>query len=666
MSLERIFEKWIEVTEVSPDCNVITNRNVDIYNYNEKIKSLLKYSGDEMDAVILIDSFLTSFLQSRSVSLFDIYEENPALDSKIKSVREMRNLISSYNIEEYYKEIEKIYKNAANHYGISQEKVDEVLKNRAEFIELKVNSLFAYETFKVKQFKSGNYSDTTPMYNKNIYAFYDVNILLNTVMNSEEFNGITLNAVIDKENFESSYFCFVIKNGENVYLIGDVPEYDSPIQKHIRRTPGRTMARRIELFNFPYELLAIKGDRYGFKSDTTALSVREDYSVLGTLSDCTSNSIVWLINMMALIRDKFFEDHVQTGETYYTGAMIMMEGIEQKEYAFAIRDNYSSIEMKRLSKEDTLNADLKYDRESRGENRWVVDRYIDKVNDSMLNGLSNSDFEDVSYETAISVVDKGNISKLNENYSTIATREELEYRQKWNSRYNLAQSINVLFKKEWDEKRSELEDWYKNALMNNLEELLKAVAFGEFIAEERNYQKLTEKGKEKWQAGEKYSSFSLDGEIISFGRELNKRDINILKVEEYEDDNYYLRRKSTMLFTKDTKNLRATFRYGCVVNGDKATVQAHFKVTSPETMAKLCGIEACDLPDLLRNWNSEKEFFDGNPILSNIDPMDWVIENHGYDFQADVLIILGKKAYNDLRKKYNLPPNKFWLKKEEC
>lgn len=129
-------------------------------------------------------------------------------------------MIEEYDINTYYDEIVNMYNKAIDFYKIDYNKVSESLENRESFIELKINSLYASQTLDIKQFKSGSYSDLTPKYNKNIYAFDDINVLLNTV----------------------------IKNGENVYLMGDIPEYKNPGHRRMRRTPGIQMAARIGFF----------------------------------------------------------------------------------------------------------------------------------------------------------------------------------------------------------------------------------------------------------------------------------------------------------------------------------------------------------------------------------------------------------------------------------
>jgi hypothetical protein len=97
--------------------------------------------------------------------------------------------------------------------------------------------------------------------------------------------------------------------------------------------------------------------------------------------------------------------------------------------------------------------------------------------------MSNEDRIELSSETALSIVDrKETVGILSENYSTIGTKEDFEYRQKWMSRYNLAQAVDVLFKNEWREKRAEIDEWYLDMLNKNAENILRYIAFGEFVS----------------------------------------------------------------------------------------------------------------------------------------------------------------------------------------
>lgn len=660
MSLLRdIINKWVEITEVDPNSKVFYSKNFDLYTYNNKIKSLLEYDGNELDAICLINEFLIKFLKSRSFSLYEIYYGDQKVLDKIKEINEMKSLIDTYDINSYYTEIVDMYKKALNHYGINDDKAIDILEEKENFLELKVNALKALESLEVMQFKAGSFSDNVPKYNKNIYMFTDINILLNAVMNDSTFNGITLNLIYNESHFESSYFCFVIKNGENVYIVGDIPNYSHPMFEEMSRCPGRRMAERVELFNFPYELLEISGNRYGLQSDIAGLAVSEKYTVIGTLADCNAFSIVWLINMFALIKEKFFDNHIETGKQYYTGAMLEIPGITKNETSLAIVKDYDSVIIDKMSIDDTINKKLEYSHESVGLTSWIVDRYKNQVSEELLNKISNEKHEKVSASTAVAVAGNDKLDIIGEVYTTIGTKEDFDYRHAWLNRYNLACAIDYLFKKEIEERTSELISWYRNAVENNMEMIFEAIAKGELITTEYRYNKLTEDGEKKFYNGEHVDYRDED----CFDKTCNyQRKNNMLSISLWQEvDNFYSSRRKQLFFQKDTKGLKYGWNYGCYVNNKKPVIIASIDVSGPQAIADVCGCKIEDLPDLLQHYSPVKELSYGNYIISNIDPMDWIIRNHLASLNFNIGILLSKSSYNDICKKYGIKPNKIWL-----
>lgn len=657
-SLNDIINKWVEVTEVDPTGTVFYNRNFDLYKYNEKIKSLLEYDGNEVDAVCLIDSFLMKFLKSRSFSLYEIYYGDFKVLSKMEEIKQMKEMIDSYNINEYFNSIVESYKNALKYYEVLSEDALRIVENKEEFLELKVNSLKALEKLEVMQFKKGNFSDNIPKYNKNIYMFRDINILLNSVMNNSIFDGITLNLIYNESNFESSYFCFVIKNGDNVYVLGDIPKYSYPMREEMTRCPGRRMAERVELFNFPYELLDISGDRYGLKLETNTLTVNQDYTVIGTLSDCNSYSIVWLINMFSLLKDKFFDNHTETDKLYYTGAMLDIPGIEKVKTSLIV-SNYNSFSIERMTVDKSINKKIKYYHESVGLSSWIVERYKNQINDEIINRLSDKKFESLEMSTAVSVFDKKNIEVIGEIYGTIGTKEDFEYRNAWMNRYNIANAINHLFKKEVEEKKDEIISWFRNAIENNMERILECIAKGELVTTEYQYSKLTDEGERKFYAGEKISY----SDENSFNKTCcYKRKNNMLSIRVWNEINsLYSSKQEQLFFQKNKKGLKYGWNYGCYINNKSPIVIASIKLDGPEAIADICGCSVDDLPELLQHYSPIRELSYGNYIIDNLDPMDWVIKNHLSDLNFNVGILLSKSAYNDICKKYGTKPNKIWL-----
>ena len=88
---------------------------------------------------------------------------------------------------------------------------------------------------------------------------------------------------------------------------------------------------------------------------------------------------------------------------------------------------------------------------------------------------------------------------------------------------------------------------------------------------------------------------------------------------------------------------------------------ASINVSGPQAIADVCGCKIEDLPDLLQHYSPVKELSYGNYIISNIDPMDWIIRNHLASLNFNIGILLSKSSYNDICKKYGTKPNKIWL-----
>lgn len=90
MSLTNLFDKWVQLTEVDPNGNVIKSSEIDIHEYNNKLRKALKYEGDERDVVILLNEFLIQFLHSRCISLYDIYNNDKNIYTKISQIEEIK------------------------------------------------------------------------------------------------------------------------------------------------------------------------------------------------------------------------------------------------------------------------------------------------------------------------------------------------------------------------------------------------------------------------------------------------------------------------------------------------------------------------------------------------------------------------------------------------
>ena len=49
-----------------------------------------------------------------------------------------------------------------------------------------------------------------------------------------------------------------------------------------------------------------------------------------------------------------------------------------------------------------------------------------------------------------------------------------------------------------------------------------------------------------------------------------------------------------------------------------------------------------ELPEMLQHYTSIKNLSEGNNILNNLDPFEYVIQNHIHLFSADIKILVAK------------------------
>lgn len=126
--------------------------------------------------------------------------------------------------------------------------------------------------------------------------------------------GVSLCYIRNEKNIDESYFAFLIRNGENLYILSDRPVYKYPIQRNFSRCPGRDMSRRIEGNWFPYSSLSgidisdlWGGSRYGVSETDAELSnIIENDAVrvkIGTLKSMDQCEAFWAVYMFQLIKE---------------------------------------------------------------------------------------------------------------------------------------------------------------------------------------------------------------------------------------------------------------------------------------------------------------------------------------------------------------------------
>ncbi len=209
------------------------------------------------------------------------------------------------------------------------------------------------------------------------------------------------------------------------------------------------------------------------------------------------------------------------------------------------------------------------------------------------------------------------------------TEAELHKKRRWHARYNLAKAIQREADIEFEKRKGEVAEWYKCAVVGNVEKLLTAVGEGSLMARDCRY---SARGFDKFYDTEK----------------------NILSIIHVKDTGL------SLTFERGVKlggYSSAARKYLCHVTGSQASFLALFKPKTPEALAALAGCDVAELPDVLQYWFKE-ELYAGNCILDNLDPLEWVLKNRWRELLFLVSLYLSKRAINKVRKEHERKTSK--------
>lgn len=630
MTTEEKLRQWVEITGVDPNETVTSYTFTmdgklsrwDIEKMNKKIQEALAQDASGLLVNILLRKYLDEYLKDQSITILEFIEKKDEYEKFVEKCFALKEALVETEDEIALKEHTQ---NAIRFYNY---KYDETLE-MYDIAMIYMSAKYNLENLTTVQFKRGALSSEAPKLIKEVYLFNNIDEVIKRI-NNTNFNGIML-CYIHDEKCESSYFAFVIKNGERIYLLTDKPVYSHPYQKYLSRCPGRRMEERISQAYFPYSMTGIDlVSRYGARDQ---YDKDENFISLGTFGDMHIEELVWCSNMFELIKEKFFDNNFECEELVYTGGMINSPMLEKKETTLALYDSFDKIELPKITSleetEDLMYGSEKYPAESAHMFDDIVKRLGHLVKIEDIQPFASED-------TSKYLEDHTNreIDLLNMNTNEFGTQSAVEYRHKWTFRFNYAKVINDLLQKEYEERKEEVENWFKRKVDENIDSIIERMIKGEING------RILVRNNFAWT-----STKEVNGNIV---QKMTVQDCRFAQTYCYDNERRWR--------LEDLK---------CVLTQAKGTICLQVILYETTDICELLGLKVEDLPDVLQNWCTRERYFGGNHLLSNYDPLDWVIKDIWYKLDLGVTIVLSKTAYNNKRKEYGLPDDKFWNKKTE-
>lgn len=643
MTLEERLKKWTEITGINPQEDkgsytiYLDGRlsDYDIKKMNDRITEALKYDNTGIFTTAYLSIYLDQFLKNKKVSLLDMLN-NQDLYDYIEDIKILYNDVKADKAED---KIKAEAKSAMNHYN------RDCNLDALSIMEVKSSAEHCVNNgLKLRQFSKGERRSSEFKLSRNIYMFANLDSIIRACIN-ENLNGIMLSYVKNSEELANSYFSFVIKNGDNMYILTDMPQRNIPVCKS--RCPGRDMSRRIEANYFPYSTVAnidtsdLWGNsRYGVSEIDNQIIEKDDaklYTIIGTIDTLSEEEALWCILMADLIKKKFYETALPELPISYTRCMIDSPLLEKSDTAIALRDLIPSISLDNVSISDT--DGLEYDRDNSeyiGLVENVIHRYKDKVDPALLNIIKNTDrarlIED-KYETKNSWGEKtaSPYVPLDIDNET-GTEEEIKYKQKWIARRNFAVAVNNLNKDDYAENEVRLQCYIGDLIKPRIREIVKEHLRGKYLGNAVRHHGFA-------------TSYTDESEQFSKTWEFNKYYHDWPGLGAYHFGDRWPSNKTD---------------YRCAFTGKPAGVVVKVSPKNAEELALLCGVSIKDLPEELQCFDKKSRPYFGNPLLDNIDPCLSIIKDSFNEMSFDITIFLAKSEYLKLCVEVGVEPVKFW------
>lgn len=640
LSLEEKLKLWVSLTGIKPQedkkkYSIFMDGRLsdwDIKCMNNNITNCMEEDETGLFVETYLEHYLEKFLKEKSISIMEILK-NKDLAEYIDTARTLYDAIKEANASE---EVLNSAKKAMDFYELSMDNLTPF-----DIVEIRRSALNCMnKKLSLKQFSFGD-KGTDFKVSKNIYAFKSVDDLI-ICSAKGNLQGVSLAYIESEKDLTNSFFAFVIKNGNNLYLLSDMPEFEHPLQRGMTRCAGRDMSRRIESNFFPYDTVAgldisdlWNSGKYGVKKNSNELStdVNEDnlFRVIGNINSLSEDEALWFVMMLSFIKDKFYKEKLPKLDISYTKSMISSNLLEENEYSLVVKNNLPNFNLNEVTKKEAL--ELKFEKMD-DCNDYLVERYIDDVDDTVLNSLFGTDkakmLED-KYNKKEGWFDEKKPIYAPLNMDLPKTKEQTEYDLKWIARHNLAKAVRELniadYKANFERFDREIEEMIKPRLKDIVLMHLK--------------DELKTRDVVSVRFGSEYSD-----KLVSFS---SMRDFDKW-YSEYGKGHYFYTRRSP--YNKSD--------HICAFTGTKAGVVITINPKNADALALVCGITKDELPEQLRHFEKDINRYHGNHLLNNIDPFLWVLKDEYNTMNFDITIFLSKKQYLEFCKEAGVEAIKFW------
>lgn len=649
---------WQDLTGVDPNAKSMTFGGWRLKETFDELQEAIELDPTQVTATLLLAHFVEQYLADRSFTMQQLVREPAKVKEMIQRPAALVGLLARQEVSDARESYVRAVQSAIRHYAADDRAdVQALLAQPHELALLRRDALRSMAQLRVDQFLRGapEAEQVKPSFNKTIYQFWNINSCLTAATRMP--SGVSLNLIRHPDAFQS-YFVIVVRNGGSLFIVSDVPADAHPLQGEMRRRPDRDLARRANRNWFPYSLLDLEYDEesaqlYEVETKRRDLVAYQTEALpLLAVSALEPGVLVWLTMMFDLLVERFWKQGYQSPQLSYTAEMLKSNPLIEAAHSA----NLPSLVYSPVALAPLTHADVSAENSTTDEigktfdqpNAWLEERFGSKVpaeafnllgapEDRLLLGLDGA-VEKLAPEVYKSLpfweqrdFMKGRATLAVMDATAFGSREKIQADRKFIARANYAEGVGRLARMEFDQRKDEVLNWYKEKIKANVPTLLQWVG-----------------NENLWVDDGIRGTFSgYEGDV---GRQFYNARGFITHVDESSADSG-LRYYGFVVPSAWKKNA-----WACVVTQARATYRVIFNPANSEELALLAGCTVQELPDVLQHWNRYRPYR-GNCILDRIDPMVWRVENPWLKLDLRVCLPLSKRALAKLKKEPVVVPN---------
>lgn len=613
--------------------------NYDMHKAVDQAEKTFKYDPSYLTALSYLEVKWHEGLKDIKYSLDTIVFNPTALKKETDIILGMQALLD--NCSEYQSQkthFVDLVGNLLGHY-----EADEPF-TATEVLEHRYSVLCSFDTLREFQFLRGQEDETAPKYIKQVYEWWNINSLID--FSTTLPNSISLHLIRHPNRYES-YFCFLIKRGGNIFIFTDKMNLPTPLFDMTTRRPDRLMAENMSQNAFPYYLMNLEsetGELFEYDEDDTTSIVpfQKQTHILTTISQLRRDSLLWVVLMFDLIHQNYFLNAKQLDELSYTVEMLSKPDrfIEKaKKNGIVVHSDKQKLEHITVSSVHSDNVD-KTALGVEFTSNWMEDRYGHLITDEVLNqvnSLGQNTYLQIADSTIItsekSISDLVGFHKENTLLglrsipsTEFNTGDQMRKDRTYIARYNYVQCLEKFAKAEVEERKSEIEQWFKKLCHRKTDLILQHCSElkSKYEIEDGKFKRIDELGD------------YLTDSMYMAGRQ------NAKAVMRLRDDVF------KTISTTSRFSLHGESEYNrCYFTDAQASYAAIFMLNNIDDILNFFNITLKQVPDILHHYTSKEYRSKGNNILNKTDPMA-DIYNPFKRYEMPIVVYLSKRGYAKL------------------